>query len=197
MKTLLTSVALVATIATGAAASNMTAGDPHTNSPANQWVGNESQSVLPDDADVILCGHVHRQQILTKRVLTSNHQIPIIFSGSVERTSFAEKDESKGFYHLNFSVNAIGEWTLRNYKFITLPTRPMEDIYLDSITSFYEFESFLKTRLRETDKNSIVRFIADRSLTEDTLSLLRSDYLRQLLPSSMNIQLSPRLFGRD
>ena len=28
--------------------------------------------------------------------------IPVIFSGSTERTSFAEKNDEKGFYHLNF-----------------------------------------------------------------------------------------------
>jgi DNA repair exonuclease SbcCD nuclease subunit len=90
-----------------------------------------SPFALPEDADVILCGHIHRKQILTKWIEDSKKGIPIIFSGSIERTSFAEKDEAKGFYHLIFSVETTGEWSLQHTRFIALPTRPMEDIYLN------------------------------------------------------------------
>jgi DNA repair exonuclease SbcCD nuclease subunit len=47
---------------------------------------------------------------------------PVIFCGSVERTSFAEKDETKGFVVLELGARAQERGRLR---FFDLPARPM------------------------------------------------------------------------
>lgn len=44
--------------------------------------------------DLVLCGHIHRRQILV------NGRQPIIYAGSVERTSSQEMNEPKGFYEI-------------------------------------------------------------------------------------------------
>jgi exonuclease SbcD len=49
------------------------------------------RAALPRDVAAILCGHVHRYQILHADSLP-----PVIYSGSTERTSRAEAGETKG-----------------------------------------------------------------------------------------------------
>jgi exonuclease SbcD len=70
---------------------------------------------LPRDVAVTLCGHVHRHQVLQPMGLP-----PIIYAGSIERTSFAEAPETKGFVVLELAGSG-----LRSFEFRPLPTRMM------------------------------------------------------------------------
>jgi len=70
---------------------------------------------LPRDVAVTLCGHVHRHQVLQPMGLP-----PIIYAGSIERTSFAEAPETKGFVVLKLARSG-----LRSFEFRPLPTRMM------------------------------------------------------------------------
>lgn len=49
------------------------------------------RAALPRDFEAVLCGHIHRHQVLRAPGLP-----PVIYSGSTERTSFAEASETKG-----------------------------------------------------------------------------------------------------
>ncbi len=117
---------------------------------------------------LVLCGHIHRRQILNSQKGT-----PVVFAGSVERTSFAEKEEPKGFYDINFkSISGPP-----GISFIKLPTRPMIDINANS--SFTEgglYESF-RERVAKLPSNAIIRIDLD-----DTISI---DELRKLIPDSI------------
>lgn len=75
---------------------------------------------LPADAAAVLCGHVHRAQ-----VLRAPGRPPVIYCGSVERTSFAEAGERKGCALLE--LDAAG---LRRVAFRPLPARPMVEVAL-------------------------------------------------------------------
>jgi DNA repair exonuclease SbcCD nuclease subunit len=70
---------------------------------------------LPTDVAVTLSGHIHRHQVL--RPLAKP---PVIYSGSVERTSFAEAPETKGFVVLQLTQSDLG-----SFEFRPLPARPM------------------------------------------------------------------------
>lgn len=70
---------------------------------------------LPRNAVVCLSGHIHRHQ-----VLQPIGGPPIIYAGSIERTSFAESSETKGFVVLD-----LGRSGLRSFEFRTLPARTM------------------------------------------------------------------------
>ena len=70
---------------------------------------------LPPDVAVTLSGHIHRHQVL--------HPVgrgPVIYAGSVERTSFAEAPETKGFVILELTRDGLGSMAFR-----PLPARPM------------------------------------------------------------------------
>jgi exonuclease SbcD len=70
---------------------------------------------LPRDVAVTLCGHIHRHQVLRLA-----GRPPVIYAGSIERTSFAEAEESKGFIVLELTRVGLG-----GFEFRPLPTRPM------------------------------------------------------------------------
>ena len=70
---------------------------------------------LPPDVAVTLSGHIHRHQ-----VLRPPRRSPVIYAGSVERTSFAEAPETKGYVVLNLAQSGLGA-----FEFIDLPARPM------------------------------------------------------------------------
>jgi len=70
---------------------------------------------LPRDVAVTLCGHIHRHQVLRPR-----GQPPVIYAGSIERTSFAEAPETKGYVVLELARSGLGP-----FQFRPLPTRPM------------------------------------------------------------------------
>ena len=70
---------------------------------------------LPQDVSVTLCGHIHRHQILRPR-----GRGPVVYAGSVERTSFAEASETKGFVVLELTGAGLGA-----FEFNALATRPM------------------------------------------------------------------------
>jgi DNA repair exonuclease SbcCD nuclease subunit len=70
---------------------------------------------LPREAAVTLAGHIHRHQVLRPPGVA-----PVIYAGSVERTSFAEQAETKGYVVLE-----LGASGLRGFSFERLPARPM------------------------------------------------------------------------
>jgi DNA repair exonuclease SbcCD nuclease subunit len=70
---------------------------------------------LPTDVAVTLSGHMHRHQVLRPA-----GRPPVIYAGSVERTSFAEAPETKGFIVLELTGSGLGP-----FEFRPLPARPM------------------------------------------------------------------------
>ena len=61
----------------------------------------------------VLSGHIHRFQVLTKDLWGRPIKIPILYPGSIERTSFAEKDEPKGY--LKVELKKARAWLARLY----------------------------------------------------------------------------------
>ncbi|MBN1434111.1 DNA repair exonuclease [Candidatus Fermentibacterales bacterium] len=65
-------------------------------------------AALPRNVAVVLCGHVHRMQVLTRDLRGSRLPSPVIYAGSTERTSLAERGEQKGYYILQLCPAASG-----------------------------------------------------------------------------------------
>jgi DNA repair protein SbcD/Mre11 len=72
-------------------------------------------SDLPRDVAVTLSGHIHRHQVLRPA-----GRPPVIYAGSIERTSFAEAPEVKGFVVLQLTDSGLA-----SFEFRPLPARPM------------------------------------------------------------------------
>jgi exonuclease SbcD len=138
---------------------------------------------IPEGFAAILSGHIHRHQILRKDLQGRRMAAPVLYPGSIERTSFAEKDERKGYLILDID----GRNRLERWKFHELPTRPMVRVELDADNIRQDFGSALKKRLDKLPADGIVSLRIRGKVGKDALSVLSAASLRSLTPSTMNV----------
>jgi DNA repair exonuclease SbcCD nuclease subunit len=147
---------------------------------------------LPPDFDAVLSGHIHRKQIL-RPCFQNRQSVPVIYPGSTQPTSFAEKDEVKGFFEIEILQHPQAGCRLGKTEFHPLPTRPMQEIVLDSRASRAELVARLQCKLAELDKDAIIRLKWRGPPNAETEAVLTIPYLRSIIPPSMNFQLRPVL----
>lgn len=75
---------------------------------------------LPSAFAYIACGHIHQHQ-----VLTTSAGIPLVYAGSCERVSFAEREEPKGCVLVEFHGGGA------EHHFLEHPVRPMCVVPID------------------------------------------------------------------
>lgn len=104
--------------------------------------------------DYVALGHIHMFQDLTKHL---RNTCPVVYSGSIERVDFGEQYEAKGFVHVNITQ---GQTT---YKFVEIPTRPLESIYIDARKAHFDPDSYVRSALRKWKiaEDSIVKVVID------------------------------------
>jgi DNA repair exonuclease SbcCD nuclease subunit len=143
--------------------------------------------------DAILAGHIHRGQILAHDLAGRRLAAPVIYPGSVERTSFAERFELKHYVKLTFKFMAQDSVPELTYEFIPLPARPMVILEIDgSGLTLKQLTNMIRSRLSSLDPDAVVRLKIDGTLTPDSRIGLSADYLRRLAPPTMNISLDCR-----
>ncbi len=142
-----------------------------------------SKEAIPHHYDAILCGHIHRHQILYKTL--NNSKIPIIFPGSIERTSFAEKDEQKGFMLLN-----IDQKNTITYRFEHLYARPMFDMKINPI--FYDERSFIIWMTKKISKYPDDAILRIDPVHPRHYHYITAELLRLIIPETMNWSLKRR-----
>jgi exonuclease SbcD len=103
---------------------------------------------LPQDVAVTLSGHIHRHQVLRPA-----GRPPVIYAGSVERTSFAEAPETKGFIVLHLTRSGLGR-----FEFRPLPARPMvsRSVCLDD-TNRSQAHARLAALIESTPHDAVVQ----------------------------------------
>lgn len=145
---------------------------------------------IPSAFAAVLAGHIHRGQILTHDLQNLPLAAPVVYPGSIDRTSFAERNEEKGYVILQFDHSAmVGNQV--EIAFVPLPTRPMVMIKLDAGRwSAGDVEGWLQERLSELDPEAIVQIKPLGSFSEDVLQVLNASNLRSLAPPSMNVSLA-------
>ena len=148
---------------------------------------------LPAGFDAILSGHIHRPQMLTHDLAARRLAAPVIYPGSVERTSFAERDEDKGYAIV--TLGPPGEVVRVDFR--SLPARPMVSLVLDPpAPDRAALEGLLASRLRELDPDAIVRVQLCGPNAAASEEALTAACLRGLAPPTMNIDLARPSFNR-
>jgi DNA repair exonuclease SbcCD nuclease subunit len=145
---------------------------------------------LPAEAVAVLSGHIHREQVLASRTINANFSPPVIYPGSIERTSFAERDERKGFYDIKLAQQANGKWGIEELDFQRLPARPMVDLTLEKCLAPSGVPDFIRAESQKLDPDSIVRLRCERGIDPAVKRVVTSRLLRDLLPETMNYQFS-------
>ena len=150
---------------------------------------------LPPGFSAFLSGHIHRHQVLTKDRRGHRLPAPVFFPGSIERTSFAEKSEKKGFLILEID----GSRPLKDWHFVELPSRPMVQVDLDvHRMGPDELGQSLRSLLEELPEDGVVQVRAHGRPAEASLAVLGAVSLRKLAPSTMNVSImfTDREFAR-
>jgi DNA repair exonuclease SbcCD nuclease subunit len=146
---------------------------------------------IPDGFCAVLSGHIHRAQVLTYDLHQRPMAAPVIYPGSVERTSFAERTEEKGYFIVSISQTGDIKNCLANVSFIRLPARPMLSLVFEPTdTAIEHLGNQLASRLGELDPHSVVRIVLRGAKAEEARGVLSAAYLRQLAPTTMNITMA-------
>jgi DNA repair exonuclease SbcCD nuclease subunit len=143
---------------------------------------------IPTGFAAILSGHIHRFQVITKDLRGRPIAAPVLYPGSIERTSFAERDEKKGYLTLEIETSGLLRGRLKSWIFHELPTRPMRQVELhaDSLGDV-ELSLLIRNTLEKLPEDSIVKIKLYGEVHKDSLSGVTAASLRSLAPPTMNV----------
>jgi DNA repair exonuclease SbcCD nuclease subunit len=129
---------------------------------------------IPRGFAAVLTGHIHRWQVLR------GGAAPVLYPGSVERTSFQERREEKGYLLLRTEPGPDGG-CLADWRFVRLPTRPMRVVEVDAQgIAPARLELHLRARLAACDPEAVVRVDVQGAQ-------LPTGFVRSLAPPGMNV----------
>jgi DNA repair exonuclease SbcCD nuclease subunit len=153
---------------------------------------------IPPIFSAVLSGHIHRHQVLTKDLRGRALAAPVLYPGSIERTSIAEADEDKGFMILE--LVCAGDAVRVDWTFHQLPARPLvrHDLQLDGLDAV-RVESALRTLVASAPADAVVSVRVTGTITESISRVLSANSLRSLTPPTMNLdlRLAEEGFRRD
>lgn len=142
---------------------------------------------VPAGFAAVLAGHIHRRQVLTVDLADRPLATPVLYPGSIERTSAAERDEPKGYMTLEVAPGDHGG-RLESWTFHQLPARPMVDVDLDPTgLSQPQLTARLKRLLAGVDPDAVVRLRLAGVPEGEAGEALRAAAVRDLAPPTMTI----------
>jgi len=145
-------------------------------------------SDIPATFSAVLSGHIHRFQILTNDLKGKTLSAPVFYPGAIQRTSFAEKNETKGYLILELEKDGSKSGRLKQWQFHQLPARPMVQLnvyprHLDAA----KLRSWVESKMSELPKDAIVKLKVHGRMSQDAMAVLRAASLRAIAPPTMNI----------
>lgn len=145
-------------------------------------------SDVPREFTAVLAGHIHRYQILTEDLRGKPIATPVYYPGSIERTSFAEMEEKKGYFLFEFSSNGINRLYIHKKEFVELPARPMVKVKITPQgMDGKRLTAYIHKCLKSVSPQSVVKLDIRGFIPEGCLPVLRGSSLRALAPKEMNI----------
>jgi DNA repair exonuclease SbcCD nuclease subunit len=144
---------------------------------------------IPSGFAAAVSGHIHRRQVLTTDLSRQPLAAPVLYPGSLERTSVAEIGEPKGYMILHVCMDA--RTPRARWEFRELPARPM-------IRKELTVEGLSETALAAAVGQIIAAAPADAVLsirvtgepTSAQWRMLSAPRLRAIAPRTMNVDVS-------
>ena len=144
---------------------------------------------VPKQFAAVLTGHVHRSQVLKHDLRERALDVPVFYPGSIERTSFAERDEEKGYFILELEGGTSAGGVVRRQEFRRLPTRPMVVKELDANDMGREgLENAVRRTIAQLPKDAVLQLRILGSVQQDGRQVLGANFLRSLAPPTMNVE---------
>jgi DNA repair exonuclease SbcCD nuclease subunit len=153
---------------------------------------------LPGGFAAVLAGHIHRAQLLERDLSGRRLAAPWVYPGSIERTSFAERDEPKGYYRLRCGGDRRVGGRLLGATFVELPARPQIEIAVELPAGDRDRqEAEIARQLARLDPDSVVRIRLEGPAGAGPPFSIGAARLRELAPPTMNVSLGrPRVGSR-
>jgi DNA repair exonuclease SbcCD nuclease subunit len=140
----------------------------------------------------VLAGHIHRHQVLTHDLDGRELAAPVLYPGSIERTSVAERDETKGWLSLELAPDRSTGGSISSWRFHELPTRPLIDLEIGGPDlDRSDPRALLSSRLAKLPSRAVVRILAPDELPPVWRETLRAAELHSLAPSDMIVSVRP------
>ncbi|HEY9228691.1 MAG TPA: metallophosphoesterase [Gemmatimonadaceae bacterium] len=145
---------------------------------------------IPLGFDAVLSGHIHRHQVLTTDLSRKPLNAPVLYPGSIERTSFAEMDETKGFMIVHIDESE-GDRDVRR-EFRRLPARPMvrEELSVNGTTA-RTLETAVHAIIARAPDDAVLSIRIAGELTDAHWRVLSGVRIRAIAPETMNVEISP------
>jgi len=142
---------------------------------------------LPAEFAAVLSGHIHRHQVLTRDLQGRPLAAPVLYPGSTERTSLAERDETKGFMIVEASADASAGV---RWQFHRLEARPLvlRELIVDTAAGA-TLDARVRALLTGLPANAVLTITVSGRLAQQACRRLSTAHLRTLAPATMNIQL--------
>ena len=148
-------------------------------------------AAIPHGFAAVLSGHIHRAQVLVTDLAGAPLAAPVLYPGSIERTSYAERFETKGYVTLRIAPGPDGGRLVERL-FHPLPARPMHLLELDvDGVDALRLRRHIAARLAGIEPDAVVRVAADGVPRPDAAALLSAPALRTLAPETMTIEVAP------
>jgi DNA repair protein SbcD/Mre11 len=143
---------------------------------------------IPPGFTAVLSGHIHRHQVLTTDRSGQPLAAPVLYPGSIERTSSAEAAETKGF--MTVELDCAGTPPRATWQFHPLPARPLvrRDAHVED-TAEAAIEAAIRAIIAEVPADAVLTIRIVGALSEAGRRVLAAANLRRLAPPSMNVEL--------
>jgi DNA repair exonuclease SbcCD nuclease subunit len=143
-----------------------------------------SKHTVPTDFDYIAAGHIHQRQILSHPL---RPDLKFVYPGSIQRISFAERFEEKGFFEGEVLNNRI------ETRFIPLPVYDMEMVEIESAgKGAKEIEDDICSQFWRFDPNLVIRFLLTGGSKLSDYPSVEFERLRSLMPPVLECQFAIR-----
>lgn len=145
---------------------------------------------IPPEFQAVLSGHIHKAQVLIHDLSGQVLPTPVLYPGSTERTSFAERDEEKGFLILTLELHHPGATPCLSWRFHPLITRPMRliDIHAGGMDEG-QLKSRLSDEIRRLPVDAVV-MIRLQGLEGRANPAIRTSAIREIVPRTMNLSIT-------
>jgi exonuclease SbcD len=153
---------------------------------------------VPQDFAAVLSGHIHRHQVLTMDLERRPIGAPVLYPGSIERTSYAEIGEPKGFMIVYVGMGSDRP-TVR-WRFFELPARPMihRELIADGLLPA-ALNSAIRSIIEASPRDAVLTIRVSGALTKEQWQVVSGPRLRAMAPGTMNVAIrddAPRMsFG--
>lgn len=144
---------------------------------------------IPAGFSAVLSGHIHRHQVLTRDLRGQPIAAPVLYPGSIERTSVAEADEDKGFMIVDLTNE--GAAIRIDWDFHLLPARPLvrRELVIERLRD-HALEAAIAAIIAECADDAVLTLRIVGALSEHARRLLTAANLRRLAPPTMNVDVT-------